>query len=258
MHLSERKKAEENATKKQKEMEGIEVDEKELELVQKESTELSSGISRNEASLEGIGKALEEKARQIEEKRKEIEKIEKLYAEISSKKTVIDNLAKFNNSLQETQAHLRSRLVSSINRIIQDIWPELYPYGDYPGLELTATEGDYVLRICTYRGGKEIWEDVDMIASGGERSIACLAMRVAFALVLVPNLKWLILDEPTHNIDQQGISRFVSVFNEKLPKIVEQIFIITHDEQLKQVSNGKVYMFSRNKGENGETVSEKL
>jgi exonuclease SbcC len=258
MHLSERKKAEENVAKKQKEIDGIKVDEKKLEIVQKEFTELSSGISRNEASLEGVGKALEEKARQIDEKKKEIEKIEKLYTEISSKKTVIDNLVKFNNSLQETQAHLRSRLVSSINRIMQDIWPELYPYGDYPGLELNATEGDYVLRICTYRGDKETWEDVDEIASGGERSIACLAMRVAFALVLVPNLKWLILDEPTHNIDQQGIGRFVSVFNEKLPKIVEQIFIITHDEQLKQVSNGKVYMFSRNKGENGETVAEEL
>ena len=45
------------------------------------------------------------------------------------------------------------------------------------------------------------------MASGGERSIACLAMRIAMAMVIVPNLRWLILDEPTHNIDEQGISK---------------------------------------------------
>lgn len=257
-HLVEKKKSEENAAKKQKEFEAIDIDEKKLDLVQKEFTGVCSEISRGDALLEGMGKALAEKERQIEEKKRELEKIEKIYDDIKSRKIVVENLVKFNNSLQETQAHLRNRLVSSVNKIMQDIWPELYPYGDYPSVELCATEGDYVLRISTYREGKEAWEDVDAIASGGERSIACLAMRVAFALVLVPNLKWLILDEPTHNIDQQGLGRFVTVFNEKLPRIIEQIFIITHDEQLKQVSNGKVYMLSRNKAEGGETAVEEL
>lgn len=257
-HLIEKKKAEEAAAKKERDLREIDIDEKKLEEMQKEFTGVSSEISGQEASGEAIGKALEEKNRQMEERRSEIVKIETLYEDIKTKKGIVENLVKFNNSLQETQAQLRNRLVGSINSIMQQIWPELYPYQDYPNVELTATEGDYILKVCTYRGKEEVWEEVDSTASGGERSIASLAMRVAFALVLVPNLRWLILDEPTHNIDQLGINRFVSVFNEKLPEIVEQIFIITHDEQLKQVSNGKVYMLGRNKGENGETVAEEL
>ncbi|MDE1851012.1 MAG: hypothetical protein KGH54_04455, partial [Candidatus Micrarchaeota archaeon] len=76
----------------------------------------------------------------------------------------------------------------------------------------------------------------------------------AFALVLVPNLRWIILDEPTHNIDAQGMGRFIKVFNETLPKIIDQIFIITHDEQLRHASSSKTYLLTRNKGENGATV----
>ena len=72
-------------------------------------------------------------------------------------------------------------------------------------------------------------------------------------LVLVPNLKWLILDEPTHNIDQQGLSKFVQMFSETLPGIVDQVFIITHDEMLKQVNDAKIYILNRNKEENGPT-----
>ncbi|EQD33274.1 SMC domain protein [mine drainage metagenome] len=78
-------------------------------------------------------------------------------------------------------------------------------------------------------------------------------MRIAFSLVLVPNLKWLILDEPTHNIDKEGLAKFVQMFSETLPSIVDQVFIITHDDVLKQVSNAKIYMLSRSKEENGET-----
>ena len=99
---------------------------------------------------------------------------------------------------------------------------------------------------------------MNAIASGGERSIACLAMRVAFALVLVPNLKWIILDEPTHNIDQQGLGKFVKSIGEVMPRIVDQVFIITHDEMLKQVENARVYVLTRNKEENGETVVDRL
>jgi energy-coupling factor transporter ATP-binding protein EcfA2 len=80
-----------------------------------------------------------------------------------------------------------------------------------------------------------------------------MALRIAFAHVLAPNLKWLILDEPTHNIDQQGITKMLRLFNEVLPEMMEQIFVITHDEQLKQISNGKVYSLTRNKDEGKET-----
>jgi DNA repair exonuclease SbcCD ATPase subunit len=94
---------------------------------------------------------------------------------------------------------------------------------------------------------------VELIASGGERSTACLAMRIAFSLVLAPNIKWLILDEPTHNLDQQAVHKMVDIFGETLPKIIDQVFIITHEDLLKEVNGSNVYVLNRDKGADKET-----
>jgi ATPase involved in DNA repair len=198
-----------------------------------------------------------EKQKQAKEKEDEISRVEKLYQDIEIKKKAATELTKYKNALAETQTALRSRLVNYINRTMQAIWPELYPYGDYQSIMLEPTQDDYVLKLRTNRKEKE-WEEVEAIASGGERSIACLAMRVAFALVLVPNLKWLILDEPTHNIDQEGIAKFVRALGDVLPKYIEQVFIITHDEALKQVPNARIYVLERDKAANGETRVESM
>ncbi|MCL5008390.1 MAG: hypothetical protein M1156_00680, partial [Candidatus Marsarchaeota archaeon] len=174
------------------------------------------------------------------------------------KKLSLDELSKFRNALSETQSALRKRLVSSVNDIMESIWPNLYPYGDYAGIMLSATDDDYVLQLRSLKDGEYVWENVNSTASGGERSIACIVMRIAFSLVLVPNLRWLILDEPTHNIDSNGIAKFVRLLNENLPGIIEQIFIITHDEQLKQVSSGTIYSLSREKEINGTSIVQEL
>jgi DNA repair exonuclease SbcCD ATPase subunit len=136
---------------------------------------------------------------------------------------------------------------------MQGLWPQLYPYNDYPGIRLNATKDDYSLEVNTsIEEGEESWSPVEGIASGGERSVACLSMRVALAMVVVPNLRWLILDEPTHNIDASGISKLIETLSGPLPELVDQIFIITHEEELKQIP-GTVYVLGRNKAANAPT-----
>ncbi len=249
----ERSKTEAEMLEKEKSISEITADQKDIDEASAAFVKISEEASKTAAMLSNISRELKDKAVQISEKKAEIKKIESIYKEISQKKAIIENISKFKNALQETQLVLRTRLINAINEIMQNMWPELYPYGDYSGVALMPSEDDYVLQLKVRKNGEETWTDVESIASGGERSIACIAMRVAFALVLVPNLKWLILDEPTHNIDKQGIDSFVNVFSETLPKVVDQIFIITHDEQLKQISNGKIYLLSRNK-EAGEAT----
>ena len=243
---------------KEKEMSGIAADDAMLEGLQKEFTGASSDVSGKRAALEAAERSLKEKSRQLSEQRAELERLAKLEEGLRAKENAIENMNRLGDALRETQAHLRQKLIGSVNEVMLEIWPELYPYRDYQAVRLSAEEEDYVLMVSAQRDGKESWMAVNAVASGGERSIACLAMRVAFALVLVPNLKWLILDEPTHNIDRQGISKFIEVFNEKLPSIIEQVFIITHDEQLRQVSNAKVYLLGRNKEAAEETRVERL
>lgn len=243
-----------NHARKSEEFESIGVDEAAVEKLQKSFVNISSLQSKVASEMVAHIRYISDKQKLIDEKNAQILQINKLLSEIGAKKVAVDNLAKFKNALELTQHEMRSKLVSSINNVMQEIWPSLYPYSDYSAIMLDAKSNDYILKVRTSVSGLQKWEDVDGIASGGERSIACLAMRVAFALVLVPNLKWIILDEPTHNIDEQGMSRFITVFNETLPRIIDQIFIITHDEQLKQASSSKTYLLTRNKAEGGATV----
>jgi ATPase involved in DNA repair len=138
---------------------------------------------------------------------------------------------------------------------MQDIWRQIYPYGDYLGIRLNASKDDYALEASTAldADGAMVWHDVNGIASGGERSIACLALRISLSMVIVPNLKWLILDEPTHNIDENGIGKLVGVLGETLPGIVEQVFIITHDSAMKNIAGARIYQLERDKTTGGPT-----
>lgn len=255
-HREEKKKLESDAKAKEGELLAIKVTEQDVEKLQGSVTAMSGKAKETAVRLESIDTLVAEKRKQVEEKEKQAEQIEELQRSASKKKGMLAGIAMFKDALEETQVTLRTKLIGSINDIMHEIWPELYPYGDYQSITLEPTSNDYVLKVRTSREGENGWEEVEAIGSGGEKSIACLAMRVAFALVLVPNLRWLILDEPTHNIDQRGLDKFVKAINEVLPRLVEQVFIITHDEALKQVANARVYVLERDKEKNGNTAVE--
>lgn len=239
---------------REKEHNSIKVGEEEVEKKQREVMQVASSLVKIKSEIDAHSKYISEKGKQVKEKEEQIRKVEKIFEDLKKKKSTVENLTKFKNALEETQITMRSRLISSINNVMQNIWPDLYPYEDYSSIMLDAKSNDYSLMVKTGNAAGGKWEAVEAIASGGERSIACLAMRVAFSLVLVPNLKWIILDEPTHNIDEQGMNRFIKVFNETLPRIIDQIFIITHDEALKQAASAKTYLLTRDKAANGATI----
>ncbi len=243
-------------SEKEKEAGKIDVTQDKIDKLQGLFIALSSRTDVLRTKRDSDAKNEKEKVAQAQEKKKEVERLERMQHDVARKRNAVENITKFRNALEETQTALRGRLIGSINDIMQEIWPELYPYGDYQGIMLEPTSDDYVLKVRTGGNSSQRWEDVSTVASGGEKSIACLTMRVAFALVLVPNLKWIILDEPTHNIDQQGLARFIRAISEVMPRIVDQVFIITHDEALKQVSNARVYTLARDKESDGETVVE--
>jgi DNA repair protein SbcC/Rad50 len=248
------KESSEKLEKTNKEAKEINYDEKNLyklqELITKETSllsEVSGKIKSNERYVKGVDT-------QIEERTKTLANLSSIQEKIDSKRNNMSNMNKFRTALVETEAQLRNNLVTSINSLMQNIWPELYPYADYESIRLNAKADDYSLEACTgMEGDQKKWVEIDGIASGGERSVACLTMRIALAMVIVPNLRWLILDEPTHNIDENGISKFIEVLGNSLPKVVEQIFIITHDNALKNITSARVYTLERNKDKNEYT-----
>lgn len=249
-------KAEEEAlARKGAELAALPVDEKTLyekqELLRSESAALAE-LSSKLSSMDRYASSL---AKQLADKEKEAQKLAAIKRAIERRRDQLSNMNKFKGALADTQAALRNRLVSSINGLMYALWGELYPYEDYSNLKLTARKDDYLLEANTSLDGGEEWVSVDSVASGGERSIASLTMRIALAMVVVPNLKWLILDEPTHNLDSNGISKMIAMLGDSLPKIVEQIFIITHDESMKQIVSAKVYQLDRDKASNGPTMA---
>jgi exonuclease SbcC len=232
----------------------IAVDDRRIDEIEVRLRNAVAEMSRYETILDSAFRGIRDKEMQIGAKESEMARIRRIHDDVKAKKELVENLSKFKMALSETQSALRVKLINSINEVMHGVWKELYPYGDYESVILDASESGYELKVRTIVNNEHVWEDVEAIASGGERSTACLAMRVAFSLVLVPNLKWLILDEPTHNIDRQGLSKFVQMFSETLPSMVDQVFIITHDEMLKQVNDAKIYVLDRNKELNQETM----
>ncbi len=170
---------------------------------------------------------------------------------IESDKAAAEKLEKFCSALKLTQIQLRENFLKTVNNIMAVMWEKLYPYGDFSGVRLSISEqyGDYVLEMK----GSDGWVSADGIVSGGERSIACLALRVAFSLAFMPNLRWLILDEPTHNLDANAIKQLADVLRERMGDIVEQAFLITHEEGLSDGITGKLYKLERDKETDGVT-----
>jgi DNA repair exonuclease SbcCD ATPase subunit len=172
-----------------------------------------------------------------------VNEMQKYEEEIKKHEEIIEKLQVFANAIMETQQTLREELVAAINEALAESWGILYPYSDYPVIKLQPSESDYDL---VFKVGEE-WISVDGIASGGERALACLALKISFAMVLTPNLSWLILDEPTHNLDEEGVRTLAVTLHDHIPKIVEQTFVVTHDENLRDAASGKLFRIERNK-----------
>lgn len=183
-----------------------------------------------------------------------IERYEKLKSDGTSLKsqlektdTNIQDVSYFTTAIESSQNQLRKVLVDNINKTLELIWPKVYPYGDYLSARLRA-ENDYVLEVQTRDNS---WIRVEGLLSGGERTCAALSIRVAIALSLTKKLGLLILDEPTHNLDNKTISMLSTILDKDLPELVDQIFIVTHDSKLLETTNASKYTIERDKENDG-------
>lgn len=200
---------------------------------------LKSAIAEKEASL----KIIRERKSLMITMGNEIEKLSFLVSEMRS----------FNSALVSTQEELRRIFIDDVNDSMARIWEYVYPYGDFSSARLSVVSGDYELGLLR----KDGWVHIDL-ASGGERSTACLALRIAFSLALAPNLRWLVLDEPTHNLDSRTVESLATLLREKASSLVEQIFLITHDERLEDAVTGYLYRLERDKDKGEPTKVETL
>ncbi len=209
--------------------------------------------------LLGKEQLITEKRKLIETIREKREMITRCETEIKHLEDAVRALTTIQSALSRTQTSMRREFIDGVNEAMNELWESIYPYGDFTGIKLAVEGGerggDYVLQLRDRAGN---WIPVEGIASGGERTDACLALRIAFAIVLAPSLSWIVLDEPTHNLDEEGIQELAQVLRDRLPEIVQQILIITHEQRLEEAVSGYLYRFSRNKDADEPTRAERV
>ncbi len=225
-----------------------------IESMRKDFNE-ASGLKRELiAKINAATGVCADKKKLLEEARIKMELLERTRGEIKRIDEINGDLEIFSSALERTQISLRENFVEAANMVMAEVWEQLYPYGDFSEVKINIEGGDYVLQLKE-RSGR--WIDADA-ASGGERSIACLALRIAFSLALAPNLKWLVLDEPTHNLDSKAVEDLANTLRYGVSDVVEQVFLITHDEKLEDAITGTLYRLERDKANDGATRVVKL
>jgi exonuclease SbcC len=245
----EYEKRKEEIEKKIVELERL-VEGKNIEEMEKRLIGLISKEKEVAMEIKGMEEIVRRETKRKEEIEKSLEFAEREKTQVERLNKILIDLKVFKQALEITQVKIREDFIETVNHYMANIWPSLYPYSDYISLALKIEEGDYVLQL---QERSERWVNVEGIASGGERSLACLALRIAFSLALAPQLRILILDEPTHNLDQKAVEELAKVLRENISEFMDQVFIITHDERLQEAVTGKAYKLERDKSVDGYT-----
>ena len=228
-------------------------DEEKYEAARKGAEEMAVALARVESDFLGEERRLELVSNLREVLETELAAMKGKAALAQKYAEAAQEMAIYKNSLASAQSELRNTLVEEINEALSEVWPAIYPYADYDAVKLEADEKDYRLLMH-----KDAWREVDSVASGGERACLCLSLRIAFATVLTPDIGWLILDEPTHNLDAEAVTLLAEAINRKIPSIVEQTFVITHDPALGESAEGSVFRLERDKSKGEDTRVEKI
>jgi len=221
-----------------------------VEKLRKEFTGVVSKKSELEERLKNLTDMFKEKESRKNEEEEKIKMVETQKAEVVKLEKIIKDLKIFEKALEGTQVQLRTEFIEAVNFTMSQIWTNLYPYEDFVSIGLNIEGGDYILQLKDRTGA---WINADGIASGGERSLASLALRIAFSLVLAPNLRMLILDEPTANLDSRSITELATTLRERVNEFIDQTFLITHERELENAVTGNAYRIERDKSVDGAT-----
>ncbi len=231
----------------------IQFDENTLISLRQSTGLMASKLETSKLSTDHLASEIKEKTDLLTKLDAQLSNFEKIGKQSADLERVTQDVVVFQNSVIETQTELRTELIGAVNEAMHEIWTHIYPYRDYASCRITATEDDYLLEVLAGDG----WKPIEQ-CSGGEKTCAALALRVSLAMVLVPNLSWLVLDEPTHNLDSNGVNLLARALHEALPQIVKQTFVVTHDDGLKEGASGTIHVFNRDKDNGEATIVETL
>ena len=181
----------------------------------RDDLQASIGATRNEIE------ALEQLRDRREELSATVERLDSLYAEAEQLESMYADL----------RAELRQQNVEKLERLLNETFDLVYTNDAYAYIEL---DGSYELTV--YQKDDEPLAPEQL--SGGERALFNLSLRCAVYRLLAEGIEGtapmppLILDEPTVFLDSGHVSKLVDLVESMRDLGVEQILVVSHDEEL--------------------------
>ncbi len=206
--------------------EGVEFSDELLDEASRMRDSLTESVSRVKTQIEDSitriielkqfleeNKGLEEK---VDEQKRKVQLLEKDLA-------VVKYSVK---GLEQTSESLRNRVKPQVERYMGLILPVITS-GRYKAVQL---EEDYTVRVFDPEAGEFRPKEA---FSGGTEDQLLLAMRLAFALALIPQAKgrnpeFLFLDEPLGSSDRVRREGILALMHKELAENFKQIFLISH------------------------------
>ncbi len=187
---------------------------------------LNERVSRVQTQIEDAVDRQAEFRRFLEENKGVGEKVEAQQRKLHLLEKDLAVLKYAVKGLEQTSESLRNRVKPQVERYMGQILPAITS-GRYKAVEL---DDDYTVRVFDPEAGEFKQKEV---FSGGTEDQLLLAMRLAFALALIPQAKgqspeFLFLDEPLGSSDQVRREGILALLRKELAQNFRQIFLISH------------------------------
>mgnify|MGYP000044191335 CR=1 FL=1 len=215
-----------------------EFDAERIEEAKEEKQRASDYLERVESELETLREKRDSLIGKIERMRGEIEELEERRerrAAVAERVAAVRSLRGEADDLETMYGDLRSELrqqnVETLETMLNETFALVYENDTY-----TRIEVDERYELTVYQQDGEPLEPTQL--SGGERAVFNLSLRCAIYRLLAEGIDGaapmppLVLDEPTVFLDSGHVSRLVELVDAMRSLGVEQILVVSHDEEL--------------------------
>ncbi len=205
---------------------GIRFSKELLMRVSRDKEDIRGSIESNKSKIDGWNERIKENNQHIEEHwdiNDNVKSQEKVVQDLENNLKVVKASI---GAISKTAELLRNRVKPGVESFMGQILPSI-------------TSSRYKAVILDEAFGVQVWDPEagefrpKEVFSGGTEDQFLLAMRLAFALALMPEIKgtkpdFLFLDEPLGSSDEVRRAGIIEYLNVRLSKLFSQIFIISH------------------------------
>ena len=198
-----------------------------------------------EQGIKGKAEVLENDIRSLEQKLSNYDE------ELKRRQTVreaYNKVKKMRDSLSEKK--LQAYLMSTVKKMIENRLNEILSKFDlsFTMIELNFNEKNGIYAYT--QNGQRL--HINML-SGGERVSVAIALRLAIAKSLMNDIGFMILDEPTVNLDEYRKRELIDIIK-STTEVLPQIIVVTHDEELLQAGDYVIRLEKR--GDSSKIIEE--